>query len=349
MIVRNPGLSAAAVALLALVAAILCFSAQGVRPTPNPYCQTAPFWTFCKDGVPPAAPLPDNDAVEIWWLVAPIWEFVLGPVMGELGLYHSAIGFRHVRTNRTWTIEFESLFESPNATFPYVVQSDPKDPSSQKEIIWCNEGAICFMPFINWTYYTNKSVVAMTNGAVFNKFMQWVPVENETYSLYYYTFSVYEQWRQEPAYVDAYTCDDFAFRALGVLAWLGVDFHGITLERDFLNFYSSKPQLVDSSDPVNMKKITDFYGKYQLKGKSVIKAAQLLIEFLFADKYILSFGQYYWLQLHWPYFNWRWAHAPIVPIDPTKQMLEWERAQQQLNDVKRKPEQTTRIDIVKQD
>lgn len=357
---RNLLAGAMVVVVLALVVCVLSFSVapvQGVRPTPNPFCKPAPIFTFCKDGIPAATPIPDNDVVEIWWLVAPIWEFVLGPIMGDLGLYHSAVGFRHVRTNQTYTIEFESLFESPNATFPYVVSTDPKDPSGQKEIIWCNEGAICFMPYINWTYYTNKSVIAVTNGAVFNKFMKWVPVENETFSLHYYTFSVYEQWRQEPPYIDAYTCDDFAFRALGVLAWLGVDFHGIMLERDFLNFYASKPVLVDEKDPINMKKIVDFYGQYQLKGKTPVKVAELLLQFLFSDKYIISFGKYYWLQLHWPFFNWRWAQTPIIPVDPTQQMLEWERTHQQndkLDDGVKKQEQQeksrlTFIDIVKQE
>lgn len=363
---RNIGLSVAVIVALALVICLLAFTvvpAEGTRPTPNPFCKTAPFWTFCKDGVPAAPPIPDNDVIEVWWLVAPIWEFVLGPIMGDLGLYHSAVGFRHVRTNQTYTIEFESLFESPNATFPYVVPVDPKDPNGQKEIIWCNEGAICFMPYINWTYYTNKSIIAVTNGSVFNKFMKWVPVENETSSLYYYTFSVYEEWRQEPPFIDAYTCDDFAFRALGVLAWLGVDFHGLVLERDFLNFYASKPVPVDSSDPSNLKKIIDFYSTYQLKGKSAVKVAELLLQFLFSDKYIISFGKYYWLDLHWPFFDWRWAQTPIVPVDPTQQMLEWERSQQQqqkkkLEQVKKQPteqkkEQSpnrlTFIDIVRQD
>jgi len=109
----------AAVAVVAIVASVLCVSVTA-RPTPPAFCQDPPSLHFCSvlpgQGVPLPAPISDDDTVDVWVLQAPVWEFIplLGNITKELKLIHTAIGLVVNSTGAEYSFEAEGLFESPN-------------------------------------------------------------------------------------------------------------------------------------------------------------------------------------------------------------------------------------------
>jgi ceroid-lipofuscinosis neuronal protein 5 len=48
---------------------------------------------------------------------------------------HDALGFRNLRTNLNYTMEWYELDQLLNCTFPHMPEKD--------SLLWCNQGALC--------------------------------------------------------------------------------------------------------------------------------------------------------------------------------------------------------------
>jgi hypothetical protein len=297
------------------------------------------------EGAPLPPPIPETDTVELWILQAPVWEFLkgVGNITMKIHLIHTAIGVVHKETGDEFVYEFEGVYESPNATFPYIINNS--SAPGGKEVKWCNDGAVCFSNKIDWPYYLEtKELVAVTNGTIFNKMFAWLPVENDTNSVTYYTFGVYPGWNDNGnnnAYLTSYTCDDFAWRALGLLTTWGVQFYNNTksLKRDYLNFYvSAPPQPVNQFNGSTYQSIASFYDHYNVLGRATdcshitdkldkevceAEVAAYLFDFLYSSKFLMKDNQYYWLDQKKPEgFNLVYQVAPIIPVHLTMDVLE---------------------------
>ncbi|KNC48040.1 ceroid-lipofuscinosis neuronal protein 5 [Thecamonas trahens ATCC 50062] len=331
----------AAVAVVAIVASVLCVSVTA-RPTPPAFCQDPPSLHFCSvlpgQGVPLPAPISDDDTVDVWVLQAPVWEFIplLGNITKELKLIHTAIGLVVNSTGAEYSFEAEGLFESPNASFPYIV-TNASAPNG-KELIQCDAGGVCWDAGIDWDYYTEDKIKLGTiNGTVFNKLMKWIPMDNDTYSITYETFRVMSEWDNGDGkvYFESYTCDDYAWRVLGLLKTWGADFADVAPARVYLNFYvgDNAPTKVDQNDPASMAKVIDYFEQYNIlergnecaKSKTVVDKAvcafevlEKTFEWLENSKYIIYFGEIYWLDqvpnAEGLSFDWKYVPTPITPV-----------------------------------
>eukprot|EP00300_Choanocystis_sp_HF-7_P041893 c8667_g1_i1.p2 GENE.c8667_g1_i1~~c8667_g1_i1.p2 ORF type:complete len:358 (-),score=94.03 c8667_g1_i1:64-1137(-) len=332
--------SASAMKLLAVLPLLVaCLAVAALARSPAPaFCQDPPTLKFCAvlpgQGAPLPPPIANTDTVQVWVLQAPVWEFIphLGNITKELKLIHTAIGLVNEDTGAEYSFEFEGIFESPNATFPYIV-ANASVPGGQ-EAIWCNAGGVCWDAGIDWDYYTVfKSQVATMSGSTFNQLMQWLPVDNETYSTTYETFAVWDEWANGKGnmYLNSYTCDDFAWRVMGLLAGWGVEFENTTLFRVFLNFYVTKPPIaVDIKDPAVYAQVVDSFASFNIMGRAAECAAivndslkkdlceagvaEQLFVFLETSKYMLINGTYYYLEQTMAGFDWKYAPWPITPI-----------------------------------
>jgi len=329
--------------LLVCVALLLVVVGVSARPEPNPFCQDPAKLHFCSvlpgQGEPLPPPIPDSDIVEIYSLAAPIWEFLpgVGNITKELHLIHNAIG-AVLPDGREYSFEFEGLFESPNASFPYIVPD--KNVPGGNTLIECNGGAVCWDATIDWSYYTvRKALVGRINGTVFNKLMAWIPMDNSTDSVVYETFRVMDEWKDGTGhtYMESYTCDDYAWKVFGILKGWGMETTSniTTLERVFLNFYvgDNKPVKANMSDPQVFQEVVQSFAKYDVLGKANqcakesdeiekiacgIEVFDDLFRWLEEPKYFLYDNDYYYLDQVQEEgllsFDWKYELTPIKTI-----------------------------------
>lgn len=304
--------------LLAVLGFVLLVVALGMpqlacaRPTPHPICQADTH--FCVGGALFDHVNPD-DVIDVSYGEAPVFKAKFGPLLAIFKLYHTGVLFQNRNTGLNYTVEFCAVFGVPNATIPWIVDD---------EIVWCDEGAICTKPFIDYDYWrVGGQITPMTtiSGAQFNRFIDWLKPANETLTTYE-LWNIFEHWDglKSPAHFRAQTCAESVWIFLGALRNMGavIDMERIKPKHSFINLYSSKPQLVDTLDPENQAKIHAFYEGLQWAGKSDAEKIELFIKFLSSDKYVLHDNKYYLLSpMNFPYFGTHYATEPLpdTPID----------------------------------
>jgi len=239
-----------------------------------------------------------------------------------------------MNSRKQYLYEFEGIYESPNCTFPYVVPNATVPGGIQLE--WCNQGGICWGEGIDWDYFsTTQKMVGTMTGDVFNKLITWLPIENNTDSITYETFEIWDEWKNGTGhrYLSGYTCDDFAWKSLGLMKTWGVKFNAniTSLSRVFINFYSKRaPVMLDLSDSLTYQTVVSSFAKYAIADKGAAcarisdttmkemcaaEATLSLMKWLEANRLVLKNGRYYQMdRFGLDSFNWEFHLTPVEPV-----------------------------------
>ncbi|KYR01906.1 hypothetical protein DLAC_01410 [Tieghemostelium lacteum] len=259
----------------------------------------------------PFTSVDDNDQIEVWYLQAPIFEGMFGNFFGKLKGFHSAVGFYDLTTGLNYTAEYDAYYEVANGTVPNIVNIN-----GTKEILWCNAGILCSIPFINETYWdpaifstASKTYMTTINGAQLNKFSEWM----QEYNISNPNYQTWDIWNKfgESLWMSSNTCDDFAANAFQYLFEIGATYDcSIVFKRDYLNIYSQQPTLVDYES--NKDSIIKFYEAFDIrKGESYFQIIEDIISIIGLEKYIYYQDNYYLLQLNYPFLDLKYDFAPV--------------------------------------
>ncbi|KAF2077281.1 hypothetical protein CYY_001406 [Polysphondylium violaceum] len=264
----------------------------------------------CPVSPAPFEPVDDTNVIQVYYLQAPIFEGMFGNFFGKLGGYHSAVGFYDLTTGLNYTAEYDAFYEVGNGTVPNIVYVN-----GTKDILWCNSGIVCAVPFVNATYWdpavystASKTYMATIDGATFNKYSQWMVTYNNSNPIYQ-TWDVWNNYNQE-LYIQSSTCDDFADASFAFLNSVGVQYNCSTIvKRDYVNIYSQKPVLVDYD--VHKLDIISFYEVFDFRTHSFLEVLKKLVSMIGLKKYLYIQGEYYLLELNFPFIGLKYDFAPL--------------------------------------
>lgn len=278
------------------------------------FCQERLAADACH-GHPPFPTFKDSDNVDIYYMEAPVFELEFGNELGDLHLYHGAVGFMDTTNNQNYSVEFDAFYEVANATFPWIVE--PEDGNGDTDLIWCNKGVICWNNNINFTYYdpilypsAQVTKVGSANGTTMNKFVDWIPHANNTY-MDYQTFRLQSAPGNSTPFFDSQTCVDFVWEAFQRLSDLGAEFNRtVQPKRDNINLYTQNMPLspVNHSDPVVWNDIVEFYRNFQFNSSGstldiVVQLLERLPGLIFDHHYLYINQSYYQVDLSYPYLG----------------------------------------------
>eukprot|EP01133_Synstelium_polycarpum_P010878 gene10878-12674_t len=265
----------------------------------------------CPTNPAPFQPINELNVLDVYYLQAPIFEGVYGDLFGELGGYHAAIGFYDITSGLNYTAEYDAFFEVANGTFPNIIENN-----GTKDILWCNKGILCSFPAINNTYWdpkffssASKTYMTTINGTVFNNFNQWMVGYNDT-NPNYQTFDLWNNFG-ESLFIQSNTCDDFAVAGFDYLASQGAFFDcDIVFKRDYINLYTEKPIPVDYE--TEKDHIIKYYSAFNIhKGESILEIIENLFSIVGLKKYVYIQGNYYQLNMNFPFVDIRYEYAPL--------------------------------------
>lgn len=296
--------------------------------SPEDFCQQALYLEGCH-GHNPFPSFNDTDVIDVYYDEAPVFERKEGDKLGELHLYHGAVGFRDRTNGLNFSSQFDAFYEVGNATFPHVVIDNT---TNQTTIIWCNKGVVCWNDFINETYYNQTlfpsaqtTLVGTVNGTIMNKLIDWLPRKNKS-------DDVYETWIVQSAngevYFNSSTCVDYVWDVFGKLTELGADLNtSLSLRRNNINLFVKRPpEAVNSSDPEVWADILKFYqlvGDIKLPYERNVFAALIhlleqIVEYLpeieEATKYVYVNHTYYKVELEFPFISITYDVQPLRPL-----------------------------------
>jgi len=262
-----------------------------------------PHYTFCQRGVrDDLLPIHINssDILEVWYQEAPVFEAVYGNLFAYINGYHVSIGFKDLTTGINYTAEYDAYSQVANASIAHVITR----PDGKRDLQWENWGRICFMDFINYTYWNhNMTKVAVINGAQFNKLSDWLPIYNTTFP-FYQLWTVADKYPFGTEYIKSSDCFDFAIAVLHFL-YYNCSAHFIVpeIKRDLLVLTSKPPRTVDFSEGTESReRIIDFYASFDLKGSMAIPTiVKFAIYIALEEKYVHVNGTYHLVELVSPY------------------------------------------------
>merc|ERR1711916_350056 len=273
-----------------------------------------PHFVFCHNGINISeAMAKPTDMVEFYYMQAPAFEGFFGNLFKYLGAFHTAFGGINKSSGQNFTIEYDAMDEVLNATLPFIT----KNPDGSTNLTWYDGGGICVAPVLNRTYYSQGfQYVTTVNGSVFNDFLRWTTVDNQTYSEYELMYAM-DHWKgplNSTYWVNSSTCYDFNWRGMDFLYKNGAKLnYSEPMKHDFMALLTSPPQEVDYNDPVWHEKITAFYKALHVNlHDSWVEWLLFLEDLVLGDKFLHANGRYYWMSpMHKPYFKRDYAPAPL--------------------------------------
>jgi len=293
-----------------------------------------------------------TDRVALWVLEAPLLYDKLGPVLGLLHLYHMGLGFHNLDTGDKWQVEFDGMPDFIHAVFPTIVTEN-----GTTNVDWESSGAAILYKGINESYWQSAQwKVAELTGDQHNQYIKGFLASVNTTRAFYDLFDVYDEFPAGTRYISSYTCMDFVWESLGWLkdeASVVLDYSQ-KLKRDFTIFYASQePPLVDYDGPHHSDIVT-FYEMIQGKFKemNIVHFILELADLLAGHVYVRQgrTDTYHYVPLHKPYFNFKYAYAPMpgqtftdAEIQMMKHIDEEEQAQVEKNWQMMKMEYRTRF------
>jgi len=214
-------------------------------------------WTY----VTPALP---TDAIDVYYLLAPLLEDDIGTWGETFNVYHGAIGFNNSRTGDEYTLNYDAFDFFRNSLFPIINTNG----TNGTQLTWVDGGATYIYTGINESYWIADQVrVAQINGSVFNQFIKWSPAINETYP-YYDMFALTDP-NTTDIYLNSFDCFDFVWLSFEYLYAQKVKFdYTVNVSRNYMTFWGESP--VDMSELYNTSDyyrtdINDFYIFTELK------------------------------------------------------------------------------------
>merc|ERR1712113_719397 len=126
-----------------------------------------------------------------------------------------------------------------NSVMPKIVMDDT-GPYGAKTLKWENQAEIEFARIHPTSYWDlgNKVHLATISGAIWNKFLCYVP----SYEANYQLFNVYDNRAHTKQYVSSSTGDDFIWAMFRKLADLGVKMEIDAVPRKRWNLYTANTE-----------------------------------------------------------------------------------------------------------
>jgi len=281
--------------------------------------------SFCTDEVnhmpPPWTPIDwttiplakPTDQVTVLYLLAPLLEEDFGNWLGDLNLYHGALGFFNQNSNYSITLNYDAYDFFRNSLFPKIAVYS----NGTRDLVWDNGGASFIYMGINETYWEEQYKVASVNGTVFNAYLSEFNSQiNGTYP-YYNMFSTLYQYGANP-WLSSWDCFDFVWSSFDFLhKYGGVFDYSLHLKRNFANIYSSVAPAdyttLYNEDPVARENIIDFYAYTQLlvKDLSIMEFITATVEVFEGIFYVRQSTEYWQATLHFPYIGLDFDEAPL--------------------------------------
>jgi len=184
---------------------------------------------------------------------------------------------------------------------PKIVM-DENGPYGSKTLLWENQAQIEFARIHPTSYWDlgNKVHLATISGAIWNKFLCYVPSFESDYQL----FNVYDNRAHTKQYVSSSTGDDFIWAMFKKLADLGVKLEMDAIPRKRWNLYTAntEPKLVDFTSPSKRSNIIAYYQNIE-ELKTIMEeqgvepetsVPQLLFQADYDRAYIPAGGNMYW-------------------------------------------------------
>jgi len=261
--------------------------------------------------LPAASPA---DSVDLYYLVAPLLEDDIGPILGELGLYHGAIAFVNKNTNFSITLNYDADDIFRASFFPYIVSY----PNGTKDLNWVNGGAAFIYMDINTTYWISGTYKVTTiPGNMYNDFIsQWNAKVNVT-EAFYDMFAVMDKWGGT-CFVESWDCFDYVWESFQVLYDMGAKLNeSLILNRDFSNIYVTEPPTdvtpLYFADPRVHDEIVAFYEFIEFKWGQLSWWEFIwdLLDTFDGVFYYRQANTYWKMQLHPPFFGFDWYPDPL--------------------------------------
>lgn len=237
---------------------VFCFLALAVLVASD-YCGDWTAIDLQKD-VPLALA---TDKVEVYYMAAPLLYCGFLDKLTWINGYHGGLGMKNLRTNYTFTINFDG-YPSFKATFLPIIT---RLPNATYNLQWQNFGKVFLYNGINDTYWhslgpfpKNRELVATMNGVQFNSFHKWLSVANDTFQFYNPWF-VYADFPSQP-WIAGFECFQFVFNAVQKIQALGATMNPLvkTLKVSLGTAYSKmNVTKVNFFDPAWQNQIVDFF------------------------------------------------------------------------------------------
>ncbi|KAJ3428936.1 ceroid-lipofuscinosis neuronal [Anaeramoeba flamelloides] len=266
---------------------------KGQAKEQKPSC-VDPNYVYCpnRTAIPSFG---ESDQIDIYYLTAPLLKHMLNNTLSYVNLYHSAIGFHHLASDKTYAIEYAVNNGFINLLEPIIYLNS----TGQKEILHCDYATLCFsqqpiFPGIE-TYYTNATKVAEVTGTEFNTLLEWSKKYNLTHQAYR-LFMVLKQWPndKEIPFFDSVDCMDFTNAFIDACIEYGVHIVTEKVRRDYSLLFTLKPELVDISNPVYYNEVVKFYEELDIRGSGTWQILKKIVEMLYNFKFMRDLkGNYY--------------------------------------------------------
>ncbi|KAN0003462.1 hypothetical protein ACTFIZ_009621 [Dictyostelium cf. discoideum] len=297
--------------LLLFVSLFVTFVLSQIPDNDPELCQQRIQREDCPQTPVPWGTFNEDDEIEVYYMQAPVFEAVFGNFFGKLGGYHSAIGFYDLTTGLNYTAEYDAIFEVGNGTLPNIINVDGKD-----ELLWCNAGILCTVPYINETYWdkniystASKTYMGTINGTQLNQYIEWMQQYNISNPVYQ-TWDVWNNYGQD-LFVPSTTCDDFTQASIEHLGSIGINYNCSTVfKRDYINLFTEKPQPIDFTE--HYDDIFKFYeAVLDIKEGSIAQIIERILSIVGLKKYIYVQGEYYLLELNYPFMNAKYDYITL--------------------------------------
>jgi len=272
------------------------------------YC--GPWPVLPIDSITLASP---NDTIFIHYLAAPLMYCSVKDELTRLNGYHGGLGLENTKTGYSITFNYDAYPSFFEAVFPAII----RQANGTVDLVWSEGGQVYTYLGINYTYWhCGSQHVANMTGAQFNNFIKWMAQGNTTFTAYN-TLAVYKSFPKEP-WLIGFECFEFVFECIAQAQRMGaVLLPGITkLKQSIANVYTnSKPIAVDFNDPKHHNDIIDYFEMLErmYNNLGVVKFIEQLFKLFFeGDCYVHYGGQYYYVDVSFPYFEQHWVEMPLI-------------------------------------
>jgi hypothetical protein len=260
-----------------------------------------------------------NDTIDVWNLITPLMYCTVKDDLTAVNGYHGGVGLHNRNTGYNVSFNFDAVPTFAEAVFPGII----RDKNGTVTLEWSNGGQAFTYLGINFTYWhCGSSVVGKMTGTQYNAFLEWMNTVNDTYTVYN-TLTVYKSFPTKPWLV-GFECFQFVFECLAQIQRLGGQLvPGLkSLRMAIATVYTDEqPKVVSFNDPKYHNDIIAYFEMLERMFNNLTPLKffeQLFKLFFMGDCYVHFNGQYYYVDVNFPYFEQHWAEMPLIPVNASR-------------------------------
>jgi len=170
---------------------------------------------------------PSDDAIEVFFLRAPLLETMLGSTLQDIGGFHSAVGMRSSKDGSLWSFEYDAK-EFTGALLPKIVNGT---------LVWYTGAEVCYEGHLEAdlrrrTYWTMSTLVSRITGKQYNALVDHILGFGKDIPSYQ-ALNVFDVSVDPPVLRNqSSTCSDFVWNVLGHLKHnIGADLDPVVAPR----------------------------------------------------------------------------------------------------------------------